>query len=154
MIPAAFTAPAVRAASDGPPQILKTRYTEISYPSTDLLSDFFWRISGRRFTFTGDTELATARVDRIAERVQAILDMQPPGFRVGVDLYPQYQGGHIAAYSAKTGAIKVYVDKITDGVFAHEMAHAVISSYFDAPPPHKVQEILAQYVDQHLWEDY
>ena len=40
------------------------------------------------------------------------------------------------------------------GVLAHEVAHAIINQYFAVPPPSKVQEILSQYVDKHLWGDY
>jgi hypothetical protein len=32
------------------------------------------------------------------------------------------------------------------------MAHAVINFYFKVPPPAKMQEILAQYVDLHVWD--
>jgi hypothetical protein len=93
-------------------------------------------------------------VDRIIERVQEILDMHPDHFKVTVKLDPKYDQGNIAAYKPGLRTIHVFADRITDGVFAHEVAHAVICSYFSVPPPEKVQEILCQYVDRHLWEDF
>ena len=58
----------------------------------------------------------------------------------------------LAFYSHKTKTIHVDVSSITDGVLAHEMAHGVINFYFKTPPPAKMQKILAQYVDLHLWD--
>ncbi|MCX5708009.1 MAG: hypothetical protein NTY14_03390 [Candidatus Omnitrophica bacterium] len=39
---------------------------------------------------------------------------------------------------------------ITLGMLGHEMAHAIISNFFVVPPPPKVQEILAGYVEYSL----
>ncbi|MCM8776373.1 MAG: hypothetical protein NC930_08535, partial [Candidatus Omnitrophica bacterium] len=83
-----------------------------------------------------------------------ILDMHPANFKLHIELYPVYEEGHIAAYVPENRSIRVYADKVTDGIFAHEVAHAIMHHYFLSPPPEKVQEILAQYVDRHLWEDY
>ena len=80
--------------------------------------------------------------------------MYPDNFHIKISLYPQYKEGMVALYSHKTKSITVYADRVTDGVFAHEIAHAVICNYFSEPPPRKIQEILAQYVDRYLWEDY
>jgi hypothetical protein len=46
------------------------------------------------------------------------------------------------------------VDNVSDGVFAHEIAHAVIYKYFPRPPSSTAQEVLTQYVDKYLWSDY
>jgi len=135
-------------------RVFSTGYCDIHYTETAALSDFFWRISGRRFDFTGDVILARSRVDRLVERVQDILDMRPEGLRIRIDLFARHEKGMIAAYYKNTNSIKIYADKVTDGIFAHELAHAVICNYFDAAPPGKMQEILTQYVDKHLWDDY
>jgi hypothetical protein len=58
----------------------------------------------------------------------------------------------VAFYSHRTKAIYISLKSITDRSFAHETAHAVINFYFIIPPPGRMQEILAQYVDKHLWE--
>jgi hypothetical protein len=135
-------------------KIFKTSYCDIDYSDDKALGELFWRISGRRLDFPEDTSLARSRVDRLIDRVQSILDMYPRNFRIRIDLYPEYERGMIAAYHPGTNSIVVYADKVTDGVLAHELAHAVICNYFDIPPPAETQEILAQYVDKHLWDDY
>lgn len=132
----------------------KTHYTDIHFPDDKALCDFFWRISGSECDLTEGASLIKSRVDRIVERVQSILDMRPADFHVRINIHPEYKEGLIAKYSDKTGSITVYADRITDGVFAHELAHAVICNYFSEAPSEKIQEILAQYVDKHLWGDY
>lgn len=135
-------------------KIFLTDYTDIFYSDESVLSDFFWRLTGKRLDFMQDKKLARSQVDRIIDRVQSVLDMHPLRLRVRIDLYAHYESGKIASYSHKAKSISVYADKVTDGVFAHEIAHAVISNHFSEPPSEKVQEILAQYVDRYLWSDY
>lgn len=135
-------------------KVFKTRYTEIIYSDDKALGDFLWRIGGKRFNFTEDLSLAKSRVDRIIDRVQSILEMHIDDFNIKINLYPEYKSGSIAFYSYRRKTITVYADRITDGIFAHEVAHAVICSYFKEPPPEKIQEALAQYVDKYLWSDY
>ena len=135
-------------------KVFNTSYCDIYYETDQAFSDFFWRISGKRLSFDEDLNFARSRVDRIVDRVQAILDMYPDGLRIKITLYPEYKEGNIASYSNKENTIKVYADKVTDGIFAHEVGHAVICAYFDIPPPSKMQEILTQYVDKQLWTDY
>jgi len=131
-----------------------TQYTVIYYNDDKDLSDFLWRISGKRPNFTESLQLFKPKVDRLIRRVQDVLNMYPNNLSVKIYIYPEYKSGDIAVYSFKTNSIRVYADRITDGIFAHEIAHAIISNYFKEPPPRKVQEILAQYVDKHLWSDY
>lgn len=136
-------------------KIFKTKYSTIYYSQDQDLNDFLWRIGGMRFEFSSDTSLAQNRIDRIVERVQAILDMWPKNFNIDVylcrgDLLPH----KVAYYEHKTKSIHASIDNVSDGVFAHEVAHAVISRYFSSPPPSKAQEILTQYVDKYLWNDY
>ncbi|MBF0215490.1 MAG: hypothetical protein HQL30_00690 [Candidatus Omnitrophica bacterium] len=140
--------------SAGEERDFDTSYCSITYPDTKTLGDFFFRIGGRRFNFEDDTALARSRADRIIDRVMAILGMYPKNFKVRVRLYSEYSLGSIASYDSKTDVVTVYANKVTDGVFAHEVAHAVICKYFHPNPPGKAQEILTQYVDKHLWDDY
>lgn len=46
----------------------------------------------------------------------------------------------------------IYISEkdLTLGMLGHEIAHAIISHYFAIPPPMKVQEVLAGYVEFHL----
>lgn len=129
---------------------------------------FTQRIGGFKYTSNGldnNPSNVKTRVDEIMGKVQATLDMYPSAFRISILLYPDYQTvekifrqftmtGNVplAFYSNKTKTIYVNVDSVTVGVLAHEMAHAVINFYFEVPPPAKMQEILAQYVDLHIWD--
>jgi len=131
-----------------------TKYTDIKYADEKLLTGFIWHLSGKKLSLPGEEAQAKAVVDRIVERVMSILDMRPRMFRAAVDLVPGYESGYKASYNKKTNSITVHTEVVTDGMFAHEVAHAVISAYFQDPPPRRTQEILTQYVDQHLWEDY
>ena len=51
-------------------------------------------------------------------------------------------------YDLKT--IYISLADLSVGVLGHEMAHAIISHYFGAPPSDNIQEILAGYVDYSL----
>jgi len=136
------------------PKIFKTRYTDISYTDSKALGAFLWRIGGKRFNFDDDPALAKSRIDRIIDRVMDVLDMHPRRFHVKVFVRDKYKEGRVAYYSNKDASITLYADKITDGIFAHEVAHAVICSFFVKTPTETMQEVLAQYVDKHLWSDY
>lgn len=109
--------------------------------------------------------LAKNRVDRIVEKISEILDMHPPDLYFTIKLYQNRReieslyksmGGlgkaPIAFYSHRTKSIYVSLENITDRILAHEITHAVINFYFGTPPPGRMQEILAQYVDKYLWE--
>jgi len=51
-------------------------------------------------------------------------------------------------YSSNT----IYVDaqNVKPEILAHEIAHAIINRYFFIPPPERVQEILAKYVEYRI----
>jgi len=140
----------------------------IRYSDTGQLSTFTQRIGGYKYTSKGlddNPSNVKTRVDEIMGKVQATLDMYPSDFHISILLYPDYQTvekifrqftmtGNVplAFYANKAKTIYVNVDSATVGVLAHEMAHAVINFYFEVPPPAKMQEILAQYVDLHIWD--
>jgi hypothetical protein len=137
------------------PETFRTKSAVIYYDRDKDLTDFIWRIGGQTVELPRDRALATSRVDRLIERVQAILDMQPKNFKVKIYLAGELLGpNRVAYYQYRTKEIHVSVHLVTDGVLAHEIAHAVIDRYFATPPSSKVQEILTQYVDRHLWSDY
>lgn len=145
----------VPSALGGSSGAFNTKYTKIHYSDRKDLDDFIWRLGGERRDFPEDPALVSNRVDRIIERVEAILDMRPRNFCVDVYLRRGLlDEARAAFFDRKTYAIHISVDYSSDGVFAHEAAHAVISRYFSVKPPDKVQEILTQYVDRYLWNDY
>jgi hypothetical protein len=132
----------------------KTSYAVIHYYQDKDMDDFIWRLGGQRLEFTNDRKLASNRVDRIVDRVQAILDMRPRDLKF--DIYLErgpVKEDRVAFYDNKTRAIHISIEGATDGVVAHEVAHLIISKYFVSAPS-KIQEILTQYVDKYLWSDY
>ena len=148
----------------------QTQYATISFTDESDLHTFTGNI-GTGLSFLLDSPeknplLAKTRVDKIVERVCSILDMHPLNLRFGITLYrseAEFAAAYratgisgsapVAFYSHSTRSIAVITGKITDRIIAHEIAHAVLCIYFDTPPPARMQEILAQYVDKHLWDE-
>ena len=145
----------------------ETRYAAISYAEAKDLYTFTRNIgSGMSFLWESPEHnplLAKTQVDKIVETICSLLDMYPPTLRFGITLYrtqaevsAEYWSlgmtgaAPIAFYAHRTRNIAVAVNSITNGILAHEIAHAVISAYFVTPPPPRMQEILAQYMDKHL----
>ena len=132
---------------------VQTKFTTIYYSNPSQIVNFAWRISGKRLELQTSKSLAMFRIDEITLKVQDILGIYPDAFHATITLKTPCQRDEVATYSHQRRDIAVCLNKITDGAIAHELAHAIISSYFDPPPDQKVQEILAQYVDQHLWSE-
>jgi hypothetical protein len=155
----------------------QTQYATISYAEEKDLQTFT-RNTGSGLSFFRESPernplLAKTQVDKIVETVCSLLDMHPPNFRFKITLYRTQNEVNIAYYRASAGAnaykaqnmtgaapisfyshgsrsIAVAIDNITDGILAHEIAHAILSAYFTTPPPGPMQEILAQYMDKHF----
>lgn len=142
-------------ASSQTDKIFRTKHTIVHYMDDKDINDFIWRLGGGKFEFSEDTGLASTRIDRIVDKVKTILGMwiKTPGINVFLKR-GDLKENRAAYYDDKTGAIYISVENASDGVFAHEVAHAVINMYFASPPPSQVQEILTQYVDKYLWSAY
>jgi hypothetical protein len=153
----------------------ETNCCTIQYFDEEDLKKFALRIGAIKYTGKGIDDNPSnikTRINEIMKKVQTSLDMYTSDLSLSIILYPDYNSlarvfkqhtrkGSVntftysvplAFYSHKTKTIHVDVSSITDGVLAHEMAHGVINFYFKTPPPAKMQEILAQYVDLHLWD--
>ena len=136
-------------------KMFPTKYTTIYYNQEKDVDDFIWHLGGQKLEFTNDTAVASNRVDRIVDRVQNILDIRPDNFKILIYLHRGIlDSNRVAYYDNKTRAIHVSIDDASDGVLAHEIAHAVIHQGFGVMLPSKMQEILTQYVDKYLWNDY
>ena len=133
---------------------LQTRFATIHYSDDREISAFLWRITGKRLTLTDSTKLVKDRVDELVERVETLLEMYPASFQFSIRFEAHTLEDPAALYSHRTRTITLAIDRVTDGVLAHEMAHAIINAYFPVPPPEKAQEILAQYVDKNLYTLY
>ena len=145
----------------------QTRYATIFYTEEKDLHTFTRNIvSGLTLLWESPEQnplLAKTQVDKIVETICSLLDMYPPTLRFGITLYrtqaelsAEYWSlgmmgaAPIAFYAHRTRNIAVAINSITNGILAHEIAHTVISAYFVTPPPPRMQEILAQYMDKNF----
>jgi hypothetical protein len=148
----------------------QTTYALVQYQNDKDLFTFTRNIgSGLSFLRENPEKnplLAKNRVDRIVDMVSGLLDMHPPNLHFSIQLFRtqaeldtawRNQGmmgsAPMAFYAHATRSIAVSLDNITDRILAHEIAHAIICHYFGTPPPMRMQEVLAQYVDKHLGEE-
>ena len=159
-------------ACDSLPKSVGTKYATICYANERGLQRFTKSIGkGSSFFSDGsekDPSETGKKVDSLVERVSRLLDMHPFDLYINIYVYQNHNEIEraythmttlgvfgripIAFYSHKNRTIHVSVENISAGILAHEIAHAVINFYFPEPPPERMQEILAQYVDKHLWE--
>ena len=159
-------------ACDGWSKSVGTKYANICYSNDKGLQRFTKGIGkGNSFFSNGqekDPAEAGKKVDLLVERVNRLLDMYPFDLQFNIYVYQNHRDIEnaytrmtalgvfgrvpVAFYSHKSRTIYVSVENISAGILAHEIAHAVINFYFPEPPPERMQEILAQYVDKHLWE--
>lgn len=125
-------------------KLFKTKYTQIYYAQDADLDDFIWRLGGKKLEFANDPNLASTRIDRLVSRVQMILDMWPEKFQVTIYLYRgPLEKNEAAYYEYRSQSIHVSIDHASDGILAHELAHAAIDQYFAvAPPPAKCRRSL------------
>lgn len=158
--------PTGRATAEVQANAFETRYATIRYWDEADLIGFGKKTGAASIALVRDRDKALSLIkentDRLVFRVKALLDMHPEfHFNVSVlrsteevrDIYRELGmtgTPPIAFYSHKSHTIFLSPDRLSDGIFAHEVAHAVINFYFAPPPPPQVQEILAQYVDKHL----
>ena len=147
---------------------LTAKCCAIKYANDKNLKVFARRIGAVKFTSRGlddSQDRIKKRIDEIVGKVQSILDMYPTDLQISIFVLSDYKSVKkvfrefsvsgrppIAFYSHKAKSIYVAADSLNDGILGHEIAHAVINFYFNVPPPAKMQEILAQYVDLHLWD--
>lgn len=145
-----------------------TEYASITFADEQDLHTFTRNIAtGMSFLLERPERnplLAKTRVDKIVDAVCAILDMRPLNLRFSIVLLKtqaevtaafRATGGSgtapVAFYAHGNRSITLAIASINDRILAHEIAHAVICIYFGVPPPERMQEVLAQYVDKHLW---
>lgn len=151
---------------------LTTQYATISYEREDILRQFNNRVSFGRISYllrnkagaTTEDEVKN-KVDLLIERVEAILDMHPDDFKIRIVILPttadikraikstsSQDADLVAFYTPKGKTVYVSVSDIRLGVLAHEFGHAVADAYFVVAPPPKIHEVMAQYVELHLYD--
>jgi hypothetical protein len=149
----------------------QTRYSTVRYSRDAELTEFGIKIlmfDEPLYKYAEKDILTVAvrdNVDAIVDRVKTLLDMNPRDLRFTIRIYPAHSDikamylehgmlgkAPYAFYSHNERTIYVSLEMLTPGMLAHETAHAVMNSYFAVPPPADMQEVLARYVDRHLWD--
>ena len=157
-------------------QILDTKYTAIHYHSVKDLKKFNSNIDysissmGLKWLFKKKTpnnieNEIRLKVDAVYEKVQEILDMRKSMEKVTIYISHDKQELHFlyqnmfkkpcqlrAWYVYELNSVYVNADDIHEGILAHEIAHSIVDHYLLIRPPLATAEILARYVDGHLFD--
>jgi len=154
---------------------LKTRHTIIRYSSMGHL----FKLNEKIQYYPGDTgvksfmgpkdiqtlsDILKQKVDALYERAQEILDMRQKVQKVIINVYPDQKaldGAYYALfkdecllrawYLFEKKTIYVNVEDVHEGMLAHEMGHHIINHFLKIRPPESTAEILARYIDAHLY---
>lgn len=161
--------------------ILETKYTILHYRSLEDLEDFDDEIDyseegvfSSLFSSSDVNDLQKKvknKVDTLFRRVQEILDMRKIMKKVTIKIHhnrEEIKRAHAGIYGTyrrsstkrvprawfryKNNTIYVDLDDLHEGMLAHEMAHSIIDNYLIIRPPRATAEILARYVDTHLFD--
>ena len=154
-------------------QSLETEYTIIFYRDLNALQKLNKKIKygpRKRGFFSSPSKdelifMVSRKTDLLFERVQEILDMRRKTKKVAVQCYADRteldneffriyrKKNHVRAwYWFKNNTIYLNLDDLHEGMLAHEMAHAIIDQFLLVRPPPTTAEILARYVDSHLFK--
>jgi hypothetical protein len=155
---------------------METKYTIVHYQSLEDLKKFNYKVQygqaqwslKRLFSKSGSDNLVDrirTKMDVLFERVQDILDMRKKMRKVKIHIYHDKAQLHDAYsriykgpcrirawYRYRNNTVYVNVNDLHEGMLAHELAHAIIDHYLLVRPPVATAEILARYVDRHLFE--
>ena len=159
-------------------RLLVAKYSVLCYQTDEDLETFNKEIDfggdGGGFLFFGGSsnegpamqKEVRRKLDRLVEKVQLILDMRKPFPRVRIELHPNaesLQQAYFRLYKKKKeirawftfkrNTIYLNAEDIFSGMVAHELAHCVVDHYLSVRPPRATAEILARFVDQHLYEE-
>ncbi|OGW77425.1 MAG: hypothetical protein A3I73_02050 [Omnitrophica bacterium RIFCSPLOWO2_02_FULL_45_16] len=103
-------------------------------------------------------------LDTLFLRVSDIMDMHLYSLQVNIklcrddaqlnsiynNLFKASLGGRRSFYVFSFNTIYISIEGFSKEIIGHEMAHAIICHYFAVPPPVKIQEVLAMYVEHNL----
>ncbi len=153
---------------------ITSRYVRIFYENDETLRLFNRKLKLGSLSYIlkkrspGELSIerqVSEKIDIIVDRVKAILDMYPKGFKVDIKITTDsnlvqsiYKKRYykdvdfIAFYSPQERTIYISAADTRSNVLAHELAHAIIDQYFGVAAPVKIHEILAQYVDENFEE--
>jgi hypothetical protein len=132
---------------------LRTRSIPLPAEYRQILSDSSYPMESR----------IALRMHALLLRAEEILGMKPNIKRIDVkvfrsrrDLGDEYERlfrsrkEHKSFYYHTLRGVFTSEQDMIDSIIAHEFGHAVVDHYFRVPPPPKIAELLATYVDEHL----
>ena len=154
---------------------METTYFTVYYRPGANLKKIERRLRKRSFYITGIKkpgwnssvlDKIAYRLDRLFLRAKEILDMNPRMKKVIILIFKsrsdvKRECQNITKtkrrvksfYYHKQHTIYISEQDISDSILAHEIGHALVDHYFLIPPPLKLKEMLAYYVDMHLEEE-
>jgi hypothetical protein len=150
-------------------QTLETKHTIIRYHAKKDLEKFNSMIDyspasmGLKGLFSKQdsddlSDKIKQKVDAVYERVQEILDMRKLTDHDKKELHAAYyevfqKTSQLRAwYIYESNTIYINANDMHEGILAHEMAHAIIDQFLSVRPPPATAEILARFVDGHLFD--
>ena len=155
---------------------LETRHTIIHYQSMEDLKKFNrkiayhtgkWGVMSTIFGSNSDTlhDKVRKKVDGIFEKAQHLLGMRKRMHKVHIYICrnkKQLDDNYHRIYSKpcrfrawyvyELNAVYVNHQDLDEGMLSHELAHSIIDHYLLVRPPRASAEILASYVDLHLFD--
>jgi hypothetical protein len=158
------------------PHKFETRHTIIHYESIEDLKTFNrkidypaakWGILSSLIESNSDNlhDNVSKKVDAIFEKAQHLLGMRQRMDKVKIHIcdnrkqlnqkYYEFYGRPSrfrAWYVYELNAIYLSLNDLDEGMLSHELAHAIIDHYLLVRPPRASAEILATYVDVHLFD--
>ncbi|MCD6134581.1 MAG: hypothetical protein J7J25_03575 [Candidatus Omnitrophica bacterium] len=148
-------------------EIVGKYFTLVCFSGCDR-SEFAYKINAN-YLLQRDIEYSPATPDSIIAKsldalyldVSDILDIHIYSYHGKIVVYPTRQAlkedvfrnfegqkpDLPSLYIHSTDTIFISLADMTMPMLAHEMAHAIMSHYFVVPPPAKIQEVLAGYVE-------
>ena len=157
-------------------QQIETKHTIIRFQAIEDLQcfdnqiDYHSSATGLKWIFFRSNtdqcyEKIKDKIDSLYEKVKEILGMYKPMKKVLINIYKDKNLLHKAYYDIyghktrlrawyifELNTIFVNAKDVHEGMLAHEMAHAIIDNYLTVRPPMASAEILARYVDEHLFQ--
>jgi hypothetical protein len=109
------------------------------------------------------SDILSKTLDALYLEVSDILDIHIYSFHGNIRIFVQQASLHASLkellgvdlegpslYLPEQNTIFISDEDLTLGMLGHEIAHAIISGFFVVPPPAKIQEVLAGYVEYNL----
>jgi len=149
---------------------LESRYAVITFYDHDALRRFnnelyMGRLGSQMRRNSGETieDEVISKIDFIAEKAMATLDMFLPDLKFSIVIHPDEESvqkdfhaiynvdvDYIAFFSPSKNTVFYSANNSSLRVVAHEIGHVIVEKYFPISPPQRIHEVMAQYAEQHI----